>query len=135
MKIRINPLLTLILASGALALPLCAQTTPSEGGSAAAVSPSAAPSPAKTHFGGTVSAVDATAKTITVDNKRDGSRTFQLTDSTKVSAGGKDTATLDDVKVGDHVHGAFQKSGDGKMELETLKVGPAGHKGHAAATP
>ena len=135
MKTKRNFLFTSLLASGALALPLCGQTTPAAGGSAAATSPAATSTTTTTtaaetkpadaarpnHFGGTVSKVDTAAKTVTIENKKQGPRTFQLTDSTKVT-NGKAEAKLEDVKVGDHVHGAYMTVG-GKMELSTLKLG------------
>jgi len=145
---KLNILLPTILAAGAFALPLHAQndvpggamggTTPAD----QAATPAAATTPAAVeatpaassaaaqtlHFGGMLSAVDTTANTITVQNKKQGPRTFQVTDSTKVTKTDGSAATLADLKAGDHVHGAFKKTDDGKMELLTLKIGPAAKK-------
>ncbi len=68
-------------------------------------------------FRGKVVSVDKSAQTITV-----GKRTFQLTATSKISKDGK-AATLDDVKDGEMVGGAFKKSADGKLEVTTLNVG------------
>jgi len=129
---KINLLLPTLLAVGALALPLHAQNdvpAPAVGNPAATPGPGAAPAanPAaeKSHFGGTLGTVDTAANTITVQNKRQGPRTFQVTDSTKILKADGSAATLADLKTGDRVHGAFKKSDDGKMEVLTLKVGPA----------
>src|SRR5436305_2368536 len=55
---------------------------------------------------GAVTAMDATAKTITV-----GDKTFATTDTTKYMAHGK-KATMSDVKVGDTVSVTYTKDGD-----------------------
>ena len=137
MKMKLNLLITTILATGALALPLRAQTpapadTPAattEATPAATTGTTAATLAAqKSHFGGKLGAVDTTAKTITVQNKRQGPRTFQVTDSTKITKTDGSPATLADLMPGDHVHGAFKTTDDGKLELLTLKIGPAKKK-------
>jgi len=142
---NLNLLIPTILAAGAFALPLQAQndvpggamggTTPADQATtpaaAAATAAASAPAAETLHFGGMLSAVDTAANTITVQNKRQGPRTFQVTDSTKVTKADGSAATLADLKAGDRVHGAFKKTGDGKMELLTLKVGPAQKKADA----
>ena len=82
--------------------------------------PPAATAPAKKHhplmFHGSVSAVDATAMTLTV-----GTNTVNVTSKTKIIKDGK-PATLTDITVGDMVHGAYKKS-DGKMDATVIHVG------------
>ena len=72
-------------------------------------------------FRGKVSAVDKTAKTITLDGKEKG-RTFQITSGTKITKDGK-PAVLDDVTVGESVRGVAKENATGKLEAVTLKVG------------
>lgn len=118
-------LITPLLA--ALALPLHAQTASpadSPAATAQAASPAPAATPEKAHFGGTLTSVDATGKTVTVVIKKQGTKTFQVTDSTKITKTDGTAITLGDLKAGDHVHGAFTTTADGKLELLTLKAGP-----------
>jgi hypothetical protein len=112
-------LVTTLIATAALTLPLCAQS-PAPAGSA---SPAASATD-KLHYGGTVSSVDTTAKTITVANKKQGTKTFSITDSTKLTKTDGTTITLADIKAGDHVHGAYDTAPDGKLEALTVKSGP-----------
>ena len=72
-------------------------------------------------FRGKVSAVDKTAKTITLAGKEKG-RTFQITSGTKITKDGK-PAVLDDVTVGESVRGVAKENPTGKLEIVTLKVG------------
>lgn len=72
-------------------------------------------------FHGKLSAVDTTAKTITLQGKEK-DRTFQVTSETRIIKQGK-PATLEDAKVGDEVGGQAVKNGD-KAELRTLRIGP-----------
>ncbi|MBI5774220.1 MAG: copper-binding protein [Verrucomicrobia bacterium] len=71
-------------------------------------------------FNGKITAMDAAAKTITLSGKE--ARVVQITSSTKITKDGK-PATLDDIKAGDQVGGAFRKNADGKMEATTLNAG------------
>jgi len=68
-------------------------------------------------FRGKIVSVDKSAQTITV-----GKRTFQITSTSKISKDGK-PATLDHVKDGEMVGGAFKKSADGKLNVTTLNIG------------
>jgi 3-dehydroquinate synthase class II len=68
--------------------------------------------------------VDATAKTITVTNKKQGTKTFAITDSTKLTKTDGTVITLADIKPGDHVHGSFDTKPDGTLEALTVKAGP-----------
>ena len=68
-------------------------------------------------FRGKIASIDKSEKTITV-----GKRTFQITSTSKITKDGN-AATIDDVKEGEMVGGAFKKSADGKLEVTTLNVG------------
>jgi len=83
--------------------------------------------PAKPHatgsrFFGKLSAVDATAKTITVENKTMAKRTFDITSETKIMKEGK-PATLSDGVVGEDVGGTFATGADGKLTAKTVRFG------------
>jgi len=71
-------------------------------------------------FHGKISALDATAGTLTVDID---STNLNLTvsEKTKIKKNGA-TATLADLAVGDLVHGAYKKAGD-KQVATTLTIG------------
>jgi len=79
-------------------------------------------------FNGKISAVDKTAKTITLEGKEK-NRTFQLTATTKISKE-KKPITLEDVTVGDYVGGYARENAEGKLEVVTLNTGlpPRGAK-------
>jgi hypothetical protein len=77
----------------------------------------AAAKPAKTKFSGTVSAVNASAKTFTVGNQ-----TFTVTDGSKISRNGKE-ATLADVVVGDPAKGSYTTGADGKLDVTKVGFG------------
>ena len=72
-------------------------------------------------FHGKLKAVDATAKTITVDEL-----TLQMTSETKIMKG-PNPATLADLVVGENVNGAYKKADDGT--LQALKVHLGGKQG------
>lgn len=67
-------------------------------------------------FHGKISALDATASTLTV-----GSLTINVTSTTKITKDGK-PATLADFAVGDQVAGAYKKDGE-KLNATTLHSG------------
>jgi hypothetical protein len=97
--------------------------------------------PAKSHasgsrFFGKVSAIDTTAKTITVENKTMPKRTFEISSETKIMKDGK-PATLSDGVVGEDVGGTFATGADGKMTAKTVRFGKptAPAKKPAPATP
>lgn len=73
--------------------------------------------PAKAKFSGTVSAVNASAKTFTV-----GDQTFTVTDDSKISRNGKE-ATLADVVVGDPAKGSYMTGADGKLDVTKVGFG------------
>ena len=72
-------------------------------------------------FSGKVSAVDKTAKSVTLDG-REKSRTFQITSATKITKDDK-PAVIDDVIVGQTVTGLAKETAPGKWELVTLHIG------------
>ena len=80
------------------------------------------PAPHGLPFHGKLSAVDETAKTITVGGKEK-DRTFSVTSKTKLVKDGK-PATLSEAKVGDEVGGYATLSPEGKAELVSLRIGP-----------
>lgn len=69
-------------------------------------------------FNGKVGAIDKTAKTITV-----GERKFQVTSETKMMKAGK-PATLNDAAVGEEIAGSYRKMEDGKLNLMSVRFGP-----------
>src|SRR5437588_6062102 len=77
--------------------------------------------PKQLPFRGKVSAVDKTAKTITLEGKEK-SRTFQITSGTKITKDGK-PAVMDDVIVGQTVGGLAKETAAGKWEVVTLTIG------------
>ena len=72
-------------------------------------------------FGGTLSAVDKTAMTVTV-KKKEAEKTFQVTSTTKITKAGK-PATLNDAVVGEECGVSFKKTADGKLEALSLRLG------------
>lgn len=78
---------------------------------------SEAPREATIPFRGKVTALDQTAKTITV-----GARTFQVTSETKIVKAGK-PATLGDGVVGEEIGGAYKKANDGKLIATSVRFG------------
>ncbi len=72
-------------------------------------------------FHGKLSAVDKSAKTISIVGK-DKTRTFNVTSDTKIMKKGK-ASTLDEAMVGDEVGGAYRDV-DGKLNLTSLRIGP-----------
>lgn len=68
-------------------------------------------------FHGKVTAVDATAMTVTV-----GSLTINVTSETKISKEGK-PATFSDITVGEKISGAYQKDDAGKMTASVIHIG------------
>jgi hypothetical protein len=73
-------------------------------------------------FRGKLSALDTKAKSITLHGKEK-SRTFYLTDKTKIEKNGK-PATLEDAVVGEDVAGSTLPDENGKLMLNSLRLGP-----------
>jgi hypothetical protein len=94
-------------------LQLTAQTT-----NKAAAEKKAEKKPSAHPFHGNLTAIDKTAKTITV-----GKVTYQITSETKIKKADK-PATLDDGVVGEEVRGYVKPSEDGKMAASSVSFGP-----------
>jgi hypothetical protein len=77
--------------------------------------------PAVIPFHGKISAVDKTAKTITLEGKEKG-RLIHITSETRIMKAGK-PATFDDATVGEEVGGRYHKVSD-KLEALSLRIGP-----------
>ena len=84
-------------------------------------SPGSDNKPKQMPFRGKVSAVDKSAKTVTLEGKDKG-RTYQITSATKITKDGK-PAVLDAVTVGESVGGLAKLNAAGKWEVVTLRVG------------
>ena len=69
---------------------------------------------------GKVTAVDATAMTVTVAGKA-GDNTYTVTSDTKITKDGQ-PATFADITVGTAIHGAYKKDGD-KMTATMIGIG------------
>jgi len=89
--------------------------------------PADAPKPAKKAKGmplnGKVSAVDKTAKTVTI-GETEKARVLQITSETRIYKNNK-PGTFDDIVVGEHIGAYVRPNADGKMEIVTLKTGLA----------
>lgn len=87
--------------------------------------PAKAKKPGATQFRGTVSAVDKSANTISVKNTEK-TRVFEVVGETKITKNGS-PATVADAAVGDYATGSYLDKA-GKLELKSLKLGPAPKK-------
>lgn len=72
-------------------------------------------------FHGKITSVNQDAKTVTLEDKKMGSHTVHVGDTTKLKKG-NDTATWADLKVGDEVHGLCVKDGE-RFHAEHLMIG------------
>jgi Cu/Ag efflux protein CusF len=125
MKIKQVKLSLLIptLCAAAIALPFASQTARADD-----ASPAPSASAAKTpHSSGTITAVDATAKTITLKGKKS-SKTYEVPDSATLTGADGSATTLADLKTGDHVRVTYATGDDGKPAVVTLKVSAAPSK-------
>ena len=91
----------------------------------AATNAPAAPAHKKAGIHGKVSAVEATAMTVTVTGKA-GDNTYNVTSDTKIMKDGA-PATFADITVGEMVYGTFKKDGD-KMNAVKITIGKAKKK-------
>jgi len=117
-KILATAVCTLLAAS--VVLPLGTQAVRADDST-----PAASPAATKggTHAGGSVTAVDASAKTITIQSKKGGSKTFTVGDSAKITGADGAAAALTDIKTGDHVRISFTTGDDGTLTAVSIKVG------------
>jgi hypothetical protein len=85
--------------------------------------------PGPNRFYGTISAVDANAKTFTVDNQ-----TYSIIPESQMTKAADDKpATFTDAVVGETVRGSYTKSSDGKLNVTKVRFGKkAGGGGKAA---
>src|ERR1700728_1425839 len=88
------------LALVGTAVSVQAQTATTASAATTAASTAAPAAAKKTRYSGTLSAVDATANTVTITDKTEPAKTFSITSATKIKKDGK-IATLADFKVGD----------------------------------
>ncbi len=109
--------------AAACALGVAAQLPPQEKKEGAKpeapAAPEAKPRRETAPFRGRVVEIDKTAMTIKV-----GTRTFQMTSSTRITKAGK-PATFDEIAVGDMVTGQYKQGEGGKLELVSLRIVPA----------
>lgn len=70
-----------------------------------------------------VSAVDRRANTFTISGKEK-SRTFKVTEKTKITKAGK-PAAMKDVAENQEASGAAWQNADGTLEAKLVKLGPA----------
>jgi hypothetical protein len=122
MKIRMLGM----LAAGFMAVNVINLSTPVLADEAS-VPPAAAKALEKGKFmpyRGKISAVDKTAKTITLGGKGK-ERVFQVAADTRILKDGQ-PATLDDVQVGEQARGQARLSSQGNHELISLYLGPKG---------
>jgi Cu/Ag efflux protein CusF len=82
--------------------------------------------PKKQQLTGTISAIDAAAKTVTINSKKEGDKTFTVTDKTKYATATKEVATLDDLKQGDKVQVSYTDAA-GKLTAAKIMV-PKAHE-------
>jgi len=73
-------------------------------------------------FHGKIESVNQASKTIKV-----GERTFHVTSTTRFIKAGK-PATIDDAKAGEEVGGSYREGDGGKLELNSLRIGPKAEK-------
>ncbi|HEX3817326.1 MAG TPA: hypothetical protein VHW03_03450 [Chthoniobacterales bacterium] len=72
-------------------------------------------------YHGKIDSVDAAAKTFTITGKS-GTRTFMMTDDTKIMKDGA-TGTMTDVMAGEMVRGQYMKKADGMMVTKSVMLG------------
>jgi Cu/Ag efflux protein CusF len=113
MKRLIVPVIMSLVLSGLALTVTAADNAPAE-------APAKAKKAGSIPLRGTVSAVDAAAKTITLKGAQK-DRVFAVTTETTIMKNGA-AATVNDVAAGDYVTGAYMEN-NGKMELRSLKVG------------
>lgn len=118
MKKNIQILLAGLIAAAMVLAPAAgiAQEKPkaAPGSDAQGKGPGVRPVP----FRGTVTAVDAAAKTVTIKE-----RVFHISSESKLTKNGQ-TATVGDIAVADMIVGNFTTGSDGKLMAQTVRVVP-----------
>src|SRR5271168_145335 len=74
-----------------------------------------------TMFRGTITAVDATGKTITVEDKNKMSKTFPIGSETRIMKDGK-PGVFTDAIIGQTVLGSYLTNSDGKISVTRLSI-------------
>ena len=103
------------LALASAPLPTHAQTTTNTASTAASSTVSTKSKKAS----GTLTVIDTAGNTISVENKTDGTRTFAIASTIKITKDGK-AATLADFAVGDKVYVAYTKDVSGMLTATRL---------------
>ena len=116
-----NIALIAIAAAALLAVPAITRAQDAAANSSSAT----APAHKKATIHGKVSAVDATAMTVTVTGKA-GDSTYTVTSDTKITKDGA-PATFADITVGEMIGGTYKKDGD-KMYATKIVIGKAKKK-------
>jgi hypothetical protein len=119
--------MALWLGSGFNPAPAMAATAKPEAADSATSAKTAKAFP----FRGKISALDITAKTITLPGKEK-SRVFQVTAETRITKDGK-PSTLEAAKIGDEVGGRALAADEGKCNLVVLRIGPKPETGKKGA--
>lgn len=118
--VHIGLLALLIGAIGFIPSPALGQAAKAESNQKASPEKAqkSAKNPRALPFRGKVTAINKTAKTVTV-----GERVFHLTADTRILKGGN-KATLEDAVVGEEVGGSYRKADDGKLMVQMIRFGP-----------
>ncbi|HEY2329748.1 MAG TPA: hypothetical protein VGI63_08040 [Verrucomicrobiae bacterium] len=101
-----------IVAAALVAAPAAARAEDSATNKPAALAPKKHGGP----FHGKVTAVDATAMTMTIKEL-----TLNITSETKITKEGK-PATLSDITVGESVGGTYRKNAEGKLNATVIRI-------------
>ncbi len=128
MKLKILvALMAVVLAISMGAVVLADTPTPTP-------TPTTTPTPAITTIEGAISAVDATAKTVTINPNAGGTAvTLTVTDTTVIETPGNDNATLADLAAGQLVEAKYQTSSLAALVIEVHKAKPGKIQGTISA--
>jgi hypothetical protein len=116
------------ICMAALALSVAPRASANSQKNEAEASASPAMSARGIPYHGKIDSVDASAKTFTITGKS-GTRTFMMTDDTKVMKDGA-TAMATDVMAGEMVRGQYMKKSDGMMVAKSVMLGAKKSSGH-----
>jgi hypothetical protein len=105
------------MASAPVAAAPAAETPPATTAASDAATATKPATGKKSHFSGKVTAADEGAGTFSIK-----ARTFTVTPDTKITDSTGAPAALSSVTVGGKVSGTYEKSADGTMTVETLKI-------------
>jgi len=127
------------LALASAPLPTYAQTNTTTTSTAPAPAPAPATATSKKTIG-TLTAVDTAGNTISVENKTDGTRTFAIASTAKITVNLTKPATLADFAVGDKVYVRYTTDASGtltatRLNKKTPKPAPVSASMASPATP